>query len=625
MESKHNNKTSYFIFAEEKNYKRHNPRAGVIRMKKISTMVLGFMVVSIFGLPFHIQVIKSHASSTLTPPWGDWTHYHNYTEIFNTLSYLNNTYPNIVDVFSIGKSWLGRDIYCVRLTNETITFAKPKVLFVGYHHAREPITAELAFYFIVYATTNYGLNETITRMLNYSEIYIVPALNVDGFDAVKQNEWQRKNVHPFDEDNDTLLDEDPPNDEDGDGYIEDLIFSNGTFIRWEGIDDDGDGLLNEDWVGGVDVNRNYGYQWNATVQSGSPYPKDEDYRGPSPFSEPETQAISDLALQHDFKYAISFHSGAEVVLYPWCYTGTPTPHDSLFREIAGNLSSLVSAPYAQSGAGLYTSSGAWDDWMYGNRSAFALTCEIYTNSNAWQYEPGPKPNTWWEKGVFQYFNPNPSQIEHEIQRLLPVFTYITNRANNEFYAHDIAVVNVTPSKTIVGQGYCLSINVTVQNQGEFTETFNVTVYANITSTNGDVGPGHIVYTISNLTIHSKMTIVRTQTISLEAGASTTLEFVWNTTDMKKDHHTIIVSLEIVPEEIDIADNTFIDGDICVTQPGDVNGNMLIDIYDVATICGAYGARKGDSQYDPNLDINCNGKIDIYDVVIACANYGKSDP
>lgn len=597
---------------------------GLTRMKKVSIMALGLIIASIFALPFHIQATKSNPSSTL--PWSDWTHYHNYTEIFNTLSYLNNTYPNIVDVFSIGKSWLGRDIYCVRLTNETITFAKPKVLFVGYHHARERISAELPLYFIVEAARGYGVNKTLTRMLDFCEIYVVVALNVDAFDAVEANEWQRKNVHPFDEDQDGLLDEDPPDDEDQDGFIEYLEMWNGTaweFVQWEGIDGDGDGLLNEDWVGGVDLNRNYGYAWNESCDSGSLDPYAEDYKGPSPFSEPETKAIRDLSLNHDFKYAISFHSGDENIVYPWGHTMNPTPHDNVFREIARDLSELVRAPYMQAGT-WYTTSGVWDDWMYGNRSTFAFTCEIFTNNSAWQYEPGPYPNSYWWKGISQFFNPNPSEIQTVTLRWMPVFTYISNRAINEFYAHDIAVVNVTPSKTIVGQGYCLSINVTVQNQGRFAETFNVTVYANTSGTDIDTGPDHTVYTISNLTI-SNMTVVGTQKISLEAGGSTTLLFVWNTTGVNKHHYVIIASLEIVPEEIDIEDNTLVDGDICVTRPGDVNGNMLIDIYDIAAICGAYGARKDDSQYDPNLDINGDGKIDIYDVVIACTNYGKTDP
>jgi len=371
----------------------------------------------------------------LDNPWGDWKHYHNYTEIVNTLLYLNCTYPDIVDVFSVGKSWQNRDIYCIRLTNESNMHSKPKVFFVGYHHAREPITAELTLYFAVEAATKFGTNETITRMLNYSEIYMVSALNVDGFDVLKRNDWQRKNARPIDEDGDGLFDEDPPDDEDGDGYIEDLFYLYGStyyFIRWEGLDDDNDGLFNEDWVGGVDLNRNYGYQWNATCDSGSPYPDAEDYRGPAPFSEPETQAIRNLALQHDFKYAVSFHSGAEVILYPWGHTTAPSPDDQLFREVAGNLSELTGASYEQSGE-MYTTSGGWEDWMYGNRSTFAFTCEIYQNDSAWHYEPGPEPHTFWERGILQAFNPDPSQIETVIQRWLPVFTYTTNRTITEAY------------------------------------------------------------------------------------------------------------------------------------------------------------------------------------------------
>jgi len=373
-------------------------------------------------------------------PWGDWKHYHNYTEIVNTLLYLNDTYPDFLDVFSIGKSWQNRDIYCIRLTNKNVTRLKSEVFFVGYHHARELISSELPLYFAVEAATNYGTDPTITYMIDNSQMYILVALNVDGFKAVQANEWQRKNVHPFDEDGDGLVDDDPPEDWDGDGYIEALWQEDGSewsFIRWEGIDDDGDGLLNEDWVGGVDLNRNYGYAWNASVQSGTTNPQDEAYKGPMPFSEPETQAIRDFALKHDFEYAISFHSGTNLIIYPWGYTDTPTLHDSTFREVAADLSSLVDAPYGQSGDGLYTASGLWDDWMYGNCSTLAFTCEIYEDSNAWQYERGPYPNSWWEKGVFEFFNPEPENIEKVILRWLPVFTYVTNRAISEAATGDL--------------------------------------------------------------------------------------------------------------------------------------------------------------------------------------------
>jgi len=367
---------------------------------------------------------------------GDWKHYHDYTEIVSMLLYLNSTYSEFVDVFSIGKSWQNRDIYCIRLTNESSTNEKPKVLFVGYHHAREVISAELPFYFAVAAASNYGADRTITTVLNRCEIYIVIALNVDGLEIMKTNEWQRKNAHPFDDDGDGLLDENPPSDVDKDGSIEFFMEEGDNCRQWtEGIDTDGDGLIGEDGVGGVDLNRNYGYQWDTPLASSSDsYPSSEVYRGPAPFSEPETQALRDLALRHSFKYAISFHSGSECIIYPWGYTISPTPHDAIFNETARNLATLVNAPYFQGGVGLYTISGEWGDWMYGNRSTLAMTCEIYSNITAWQYTllngtiSHPKFSCF--KGIFQSYNPSPTNIEKVIKRWLPVFTYISDRAIN---------------------------------------------------------------------------------------------------------------------------------------------------------------------------------------------------
>jgi len=202
-------------------------------MKSIIGLIL-MLVLSSSG--FHIQMGMTHSNSTkvdglfvqahsnsLSLPSIDWNQYHNYTEIVAVLQALNSSYPSIIDLFSIGKSWWNRDIYCVRLTNESDLEPKPEILFVGYHHAQEQITAELALYFIVYAATNFGLNETMTELLNGCEIYVVVALNVDGFDLFEVNDWHRKNACLVDEDFDGSDDEDPPEDEDGDGFVEILV------------------------------------------------------------------------------------------------------------------------------------------------------------------------------------------------------------------------------------------------------------------------------------------------------------------------------------------------------------------------------------------------------------------
>lgn len=376
----------------------------------------------------------------------DWNHYHNYTEIANILVLINQSYPSVARVFSIGESWQNRTIYCVELTNKTSRAIKQQVLFVGYHHAREQITAELALYFVAYMVTNAGANSTIRRMLNGLEIYVILALNVDGFALFQSNDWQRKNAHPTDEDNDRRVDENPPQDLNHDGFIEQLVnYTNPSYptYQWEGTDRDGDGKIGEDWIGGVDLNRNYDYAWSP----GDSDPNSETYKGSTPFSEPETQALRDLVLSHSFHYALSYHSGAEVILYPWSYDYTKTIDDAEYISIAQQLSSITAGtPYEQSSS-LYFSYGTWDDWMYGMAHVKSLTCEIFNNATYQGVSlPGPYPNTVWEGGTRYMFNPFPSGIESTLLRWLPTFFYMSY------------VARMTPERTKVDVNRDGSVN-----------------------------------------------------------------------------------------------------------------------------------------------------------------------
>jgi len=168
-----------------------------------------------------------------------------------------------------------------------------------------------------------------------------------------------------------------------------------------------------------------------------------------------------------------------------------------------------------------------------------------------------------------------------------------------FPAHDVGVNSAETSKTVVGQGYPLSINVTVENPGFFTEAFNVTVYANAT-------------------------VIGTQTVQyLSSEASATLVFTWNTTGFDKGNYTLSVYAWPVQNETKTVDNTFVGGWVFVTIPGDVDGDRDVDIYDIVCMCGVYGISQPDPAYDPNCDIDDDGDIDIYDIVVAAMNFGQS--
>lgn len=540
-----------------------------------------------------IYPVRSAAFGVTNSVWGDWLHYHNYAEITSTILDLNETYPDLVEVFPIGQSWLNQTIYCVRLTNESAEFSKPEVFFVGYHHAREPITSELTLYFLVDTVTKFGINETITRMLNYCQIYVVVALNVDGYEAVKANEWHRKNVHPYDEDADGLLDEDPPEDEDCDGYIEDLYFDNGThyeFIRWEGNDSDADGFYNEDWVGGVDLNRNY--DWNTVFAQGSPDPKDETYRGPTPFSEPETQAIRNLTLHHDFRYALSFHSGTFQVVGR---RGRNTVDDKAYREVTLNLSALAGVPCDYSVPGGYPT-GMWEDWMYSAKNTVALTCEIYGNDSALVTEAGPEPDTYWERGVTQFFSPDAADIEEVVLNWMPTFYYVVDRAITE--AYDASISSIVPSKTVLGEGFSMIINVTTINQGRFSENLTVTLYANETA-------------------------IGTRTVEVASKQSVKVSYLWNSSSFSIGAYRISSVVASVRGETDTADNTYTGEIVTVAMQGDVNADKTVNIFDVVILAIAFDSRPGDSEWNPIADINNDGIVDIFDLVVAAINFGET--
>jgi len=171
--------------------------------------------------------------------------------------------------------------------------------------------------------------------------------------------------------------------------------------------------------------------------------------------------------------------------------------------------------------------------------------------------------------------------------------------------HDIGIVNVATSKAgclpleTAGQEYTMIVYVNVENQGNFTEIFNVTAYANAT------------------TIGKQLAV-------LAPGYNITLEITWNTTGFAKGNYTISATADTVPGEIDTTDNTMIYPHYTlITIPGDVDGDRDVDIFDIVRMTGIYGATSLDPNYDPNCDIDDDGDIDIFDVVAAAGNYGES--
>lgn len=175
------------------------------------------------------------------------------------------------------------------------------------------------------------------------------------------------------------------------------------------------------------------------------------------------------------------------------------------------------------------------------------------------------------------------------------------------HTHDLAVISVNLSKTVVGQGYSACINVTVENQGDTVESFNLTLYADLNASS--TGDEQI---IASQTIHD-----------LKNRTLITIIFAWNTTGIGFGNYSLWAYAALVLGETDIADNALLGSWICISIPGDINGDWKVNLKDIYAVARAYGSHPDHARWDPVCDINSDLKVDLRDYYIACRNYGKT--
>jgi murein tripeptide amidase MpaA len=263
--------------------------------------------------------------------------YHSYAEVERDLLALQDSYSQIARVIDLGDSLEGRNIYALKISDNVYQDEQEaEVFFVGCHHAREWISVEVPFLLGKYLVENYDTNSQIKDLVDECEIWIVPLLNPDGLEySIHFYRYWRKNRR--DNGNDSF---------------------------------------------GVDLNRNYSYNWGFDNEGSSPSPFSDVYRGPAAFSEPETQVIGDLFAERNFQAVISYHSYSQVILYPWGYTNQPTTEDQLLDQIAATMSGLMLAvngtiyEYGQAGEDLYFTNGGMIDWSFGTYNIPSYTLEL---------------------------------------------------------------------------------------------------------------------------------------------------------------------------------------------------------------------------------------------------------
>ena len=285
------------------------------------------------------------------PPMGEgslagfWT----LEEVYALLDSLasTDTLGIVTDLDTLGYSVQGRPILALGVASEEQPLGtRPEVLLTGLTHAREPEGMQVVLYFLLRLVEDYGSDPEITYLVDEREIWFVPVVNPDGYFR-NETTW-----------NET-----------------------GSFGYWRKNlrDNDQDSTITD--ADGVDLNRNFGFQWGYDDQGSSPDPSSSTYRGPAPFSEPETQALRDFCLAHAFVTAENYHTYYEACLYPWSYAPEDAPDSSFFFTLSDAMMQTPRYAYGRAVQILhYSANGDANDWMYGETAAkpriFALTTEV---------------------------------------------------------------------------------------------------------------------------------------------------------------------------------------------------------------------------------------------------------
>lgn len=293
----------------------------VIKSKQV------IITITIIGMLIHASAAVSQNFST----------YHNYDAMTKELKRLVSENKDIAKIESIGKTLEGRDLWVLTIANpEGVPVAERPGMFIGANFEGDHlIGSEISLSIINHLLKNYTTDDAVKKSINDHVYYIIPRMNPDAaegmFESIKTG--RKTNMNEYDGDNDGRMDEDGPDDLNKDGYITMMRVkdknglymidkeeprlmkkadpakgeSGGYAIYWEGIDNDKDGFINEDAIGGTDINRNFMHD----------YPYFKDGAGKHMVSENETRSLMEWIIKHrNIAIMINFGESDNLIVPP---------------------------------------------------------------------------------------------------------------------------------------------------------------------------------------------------------------------------------------------------------------------------------------------------------------------
>ena len=330
--------------------------------------------------------LETSDMSSILPDWDDGE-YHDYYQTTDLLNEFQTNYPNLVNVFSIGESVLGKDLWCIRITNEDNNQAKFSCLIDGCIHGCEWEAGEACLYLAEYLLINFGVNETVTDILNTTVINIVPMLNPDG----------RQKDDRF---NDNGIDLNRNFDVDF-GRIRGHSMPLGKLF------------------GRIKIT----HLWFERLNKWFPrFPLFLTNSGRRPFSEPESQAIRDFMSEldgHDFSFYVNCHTAVHNFATPWGAFKPPFELTNQEEEVFTYARGWVAENTEYEDAGMsyegysYKASGTATDWCFKEHRIPSFTFEILSQD----YEPGA--------GGGRH-----DSLVHWMKTTLPVFMYLLVNIEN---------------------------------------------------------------------------------------------------------------------------------------------------------------------------------------------------
>ncbi len=338
-----------------------------------------------------------------------WNRFYDVDGLASILQQLHQAYPKITKLYSIGESYQGRPVWVLEVTNRDMgdPDRKPGMYIDGNIHGNEVQAGEVVAYTAWYLCENYGKNELVTDLVDSRVIYLLPSVNPDGrdywFHNANTQHSSRTGQIPTDEDKDGRMDEDPFDDLNGDGSITMMRKRdpNGRYLPhpdypefqmvpaepdergeysmlgYEGVDNDGDGRVNEDNPGGYDPNRNWAFDWQPHyVQYWA-----KDF----PFSFPAVRAVGEFVLSRpNIGGMVSFHNYGGMILRGPNRDGGPLePEDERLMIDIAKRGERMLPQYVNviSWEHLYPVWGGQFDWFYAGRGISAFTNELWTPKN----------------------------------------------------------------------------------------------------------------------------------------------------------------------------------------------------------------------------------------------------